>query len=147
MTTTNAERVKERVEKKLRLIADKLDILNGRARKISMEELRQKINWAVKDIWVIADEVDAILSSHAALQAENERLASLNKHVSASQEYWCKRSQKAEAELAEQRPLIEAAKKARRSTLGEDRVFWGVDEDAILRANLDYRNKTEKKGE
>ena len=78
MTTTNAERVKERVEKKLRLIADKLDILNGRARKISMEELRQKINWAVKDIWVIADEVDAILSSHAALQAENaenQRLA------------------------------------------------------------------------
>lgn len=53
----------------------------------------------------------------------------------------------AEAALAKQRPLIEAAKKARRSTLGEDRVFWGVDEDAILRANLDYRNKTEKKGE
>lgn len=139
MTTTNAERVKERVEKKLRLIADKLDILNGRARKISMEELRQKINWAVKDIWVIADEVDAILSSHAALQAENERLASLNKHVSASQEYWCKRSQKAEAELAEQRPLIEAV----RALLPEN-LNHAIADPRTYCAALAYKTEKEK---
>ena len=79
-----------------------------------VEELRESVRLSC-DAFIPLDEEEcadllAILSDYSSLRAENERLWTENKTRSSAVRYgWKARAEKAEAELAKQGPLIQAA--------------------------------------
>ena len=98
---------------------------------------------------VFANSIDNGVAAHIAgrlaecdvLKVErDERLADIEAAM-----YWRARAEKAEAELAAARPLLEAVSSSSQSELYPDKQFRGGDEERILRAALAYRQAKEKK--